>query len=476
MDWMSNLFIMLLLTSMTGAVFYVLGLFFRLVWFRWDARLVRIQIQMVQCAFIVPFVYVVLNLRMRRQVSQMTAGSGLNLFYSTPAMRQAWARLGFVWILLFLVLLIRKLYIRYRWMRVFQGNIPEEDAETEEMFAEICEKLGVGGKVTLCRNDLIKVPCITYSHGFVVVLPLECYTRKETEVILYHELCHYLNGDIYLKTGGCIVSLLHVVNPIVHIMLKRLSLACEEYCDRMACEKGEGVFSRKEYFDTVVGSLPNNRKRERYNLFLLADTTGECERRVRCMREYRKCGSLKKRTVAVLSVCFLLGSSITALVVGEGMAEAYGEAAAATDVRMEEVKGIVDNAATAVTLSDGEILEEPARAYDLDSEDIILIGDEGIEVQGNSIYVEWDVPAGKTCLTTNFQGEIGNTVIATTDGSPSDIRYQMGIKDPNDLMRYVEGTGYMSHKFSINVKGGYCFFVSNQDITDELHITGTIMK
>ena len=343
------------------------------------------------------------------------------------------------------------------------------------MFAEICEKLGVGGKVTLCRNDLIEVPCITYSHGFVVVLPLECYTRKETEVILYHELCHYLNGDIYLKTGGCIVSLLHVVNPIVHIMLKRLSLACEEYCDRMACEKGEGVFTRKEYFDTVVGSLPNNKKRERYNLFLLADTTGDCERRVRSMREYRKRGSLKKRTAVVLSVCFLLGSSITALAAGEGMTEAYGDAAKATVSWTGESEGAVETTEI-MPLSDEEIVEEFARAYDLNPEDIIIMGDEGIEVHGDFINVDWNVPAGKICMTTNFQEEIGNKVTITTVGSPSDITYRMGLKDPNDLMRYVEGTGDMAHSFSITVKGGHCFFVSNQNSSRDLSVRGTVIK
>lgn len=476
MDWMSNLFIILLLTSMTGAVFYIVGLGFRLVWFRWDARLVRLQLQATQGAFVVPFVYVVLDLRLKMRMSRMTAGSRLNLFYSTPAMRQVWAGLGLVWLLLFLVLLIRKVCIRYHWMRVFQGNIPEEDVETEAMFSEICEKLGVGGKVTLCRNDLIKMPCITYSHGFTVVLPLERYTRKETAVILYHELCHYLNGDIYLKTASCIISLLHVVNPIVHIMLKRLSLACEEYCDRMACEKGRGVFSGKEYFDTVLGSLSEGRKRERYDLFLLADTTGDCERRVRSMREYRKRGSLKKRTVAVLSVCFLMGSSITALAAGEGMTEAYGDAVEATDIRMEEGEGVADITESAVALSDEEILEELARAYDLDPEDIIIMGDEGIEVYGNAIYVEWDVPAGKTCMTTNFSEEIGNVVPVTTVGDPSDIRYQMGLKDPNDLMRYVEGTGTLQHNFSITVKGGHCFFVTNLDSSRTLYVRGTVMK
>ncbi len=474
MDWMSNLFVVLFLTTITGTVFCLVGMLFRRIWFRSDTRLLRFQMEATQWAFLLPFVYAILYVRTRG--GSQTAGSAIDVFYGTPGIRKLSAALGCIWLLLFVVLFAHKVYVRWQWMKVFRGNIPEEDAGTEAMFREICGRLGIAGKVSLYRNDSVEMPCITYARGFAVVLPLERYTEEETAVILYHELCHYLNGDIYLKTAGCIVSLLHVFNPAVHIMLRHLSLVCEEHCDRTACEKGAGVFSRKEYFLAILSVLSKEGGGERYNLFMLADTIGDYERRVQCMRENRKHGGFKKGTALVLAACFLLGSSMTALAAGNGIAEAYGAAADATDSRTEEGAGVVDMAEAAASMSDEEILEEFARAYDLNPEDVVIVGEEGIETVGDFINLNWNVPAGKTYMTTGFQEDVGNKVICTTSGDPSDIKYQMGVKDPNDLMRYVEGTGDMSHPFEVTVGGRHCFFVTNLDSSRELNVKGTVIK
>ena len=472
MDWMSNLFIVLLMTTVTGSAFYAVGEAFQKLWFKHDARLLRFQMIVTQGAYVVPFVYTVLYMQMRRD--SQTAGSGNNnLFYSTPAMRGVSAALGCLWLVLFMALFMHKLYVRLKWMQIFRGNIPEEDAGTEAAFEEICERMGISGKVSLYRNDLVEMPCITYAKGFAVVLPLKRYTKKETSVILYHELCHYLSGDIYLKTACCIVSLLHAFNPAVYLMLRRLSLVCEECCDRMACERGEGIFSRKEYFRTILSALTEEGNvRERYNLFLLADTIGDYERRVRSMREYRVHGKFKRGTAVLLAAGFLLGSSITAVAAGEGMTVAYGKAAEATSVKTAEA---VDSEGAAVSISDEELLEEFARAYDLDPADVVIMGEEGIETIGDFIYVDWKVPAGKTFMTTNFHKDEGSEVTVTTVGKPSSTRYQTGIKDPRGIMRYVEGSGNMSHTFEIKLTGGHCFFVTNLG-SGELNVEGSVLK
>lgn len=398
------------------------------------------------------------------------AGSTINLFYNTPPMRNLCALLGCIWMLLFVVLFVRKLYKRSRWMRVFDGNIPEEDAGTQEMFDEICSRLGIAGKVSLYRNDSVKMAYITYWHGYAVVLPLERYSRQETAVILYHELCHYLNRDLYVGTVSCIVSLLHVFNPLVPIMLRQLDLACEEYCDRRACQEGAEMFSEKEYFQTILKVLAEEGKRERYNLFTLADTIGEFERRVQCMKRYHEHGGIKKGTALVLSVCFLIGSSITALAAGDGMTEAYAKAVQATDVR-EEVVDIPED-----VMSDEEVLQEFARMYDLDPEDVIMMGDDGIETVGDFIGIDWSLKPGKTGMTSGFSKDVDDKVVITTSGDPADIKYQMGLKYPDEVMRYVEGTGDMSHSFSTTIKGRYYFFVTNLDSSKEIRVKGTVIK
>ena len=112
MDWMSNLFVVLFITSITGTIFYLIGMIFSRIWFRDDVRLLRIQMRIAQWAFILPFVYIILYLRSWVRFS--TAGNVNNLFYSTPVMRRTCAVLGCIWVLLFLGLLAYKVYVRCR--------------------------------------------------------------------------------------------------------------------------------------------------------------------------------------------------------------------------------------------------------------------------------------------------------------------------------------------------------------------------
>ncbi len=469
MDWMNNLFIVLLLTTMTGSIFYLVGLVFAWLCVKKDARVLRLQMRMTQWAFIIPFVYGVLYLRMRMRVPFMR--NSINLFYQTSTTIRICIILGRAWGILFVLLLSYKLYRRFLWTRKCMGNIPEEDAETKRQFEEICAQLGISGEVELCRNDSVEMPCITYCRGYTVILPLRRYTKEETAVILYHELCHYLNGDIRLKTVSCIVALLHVINPIVHVMLSQLSLACEEECDRLACLNGAGKFNKKEYFAAIGGVIAGVGRRERYNLLTLADTLRDYERRVQYMKEHRVNGGFKKGTAVLLSACFLMGSSITALAAGNGVTEAYKALADVTDERE------TDSMTGEGTLSDEEVLEELARMYDLDPEHVVMMGEEGIEAIGDTIVIEWrNIKPGETFMSSGFNQEIGDKVTITTVGSPSDVKFQMGIKDPNQLMRYVEGSGSSAHVFSISIKGRYYFFVTNEDSSRNLSVTTSIIR
>lgn len=349
--------------------------------------------------------------------------------------------------------------------------------EIQALFTEICERLGAGGKVTLCRNDSVNMPCITYHKGYTVVLPLECYTQKEAAIIFCHEICHYLNGDLYRKSAGTAANLIHAFNPVVRKATSELNIACEEYCDSVACRKGEGLFTDKEYYGMILDELKEDRKRERYNLLAFVETRSDYERRVECMSNNRLHGNIKKGTAVLLSACFLMGSSITALAVGDGVTVAYEIVANATDTRVED--GVDTTVAIELTdsLSDKEVIEEFARAYDLNPDDVIMRGEDDIETIGDFITINWPgIPAGKTYMSSGFSQEVGDSVFVSVSGEPTDINYQMGIKDPKQVMRYAEGSGDLSHTFAISIKGRYYFFVTNLDSSRVLDAQATIIR
>lgn len=461
MDWTSNLFIVLLLSTITGAIFFLIGRLFKRQAEK-DVVFLRFLTVTTFAAYLVPFVYIIAGLGKRLSTITMYVYGENNLFYMTPLTRRLSALLGCLWLGLFLILLVEKLRARREVAELCRGNIPEEDEMIIQVFEEICAELGVNGKVSQCRNDSVKIPCIAFYHGYVVILPLVQYTRKDAEVIFYHELCHYLHRDLLLKTVGCLVALLHVFNPTVHLMMKELDLMCERYCDRAASKKGKDRFTVKEYFQVIFNSLVDDGKKNRYRLFALADDKQDYERRVNYMKDYRANGGLKRKTAAALAVCFLMGSSITSFAAGDGVMDAYQGLAGSTSVKTvaanDNVSGI-----------DEETLLEFAREYDLDPEKVILM-DDGIETYSFDKEIFWKIDPGYTIMSSGFYEEVGDIVGVFVHGTPEDVVYQTGLKDPKDVMHYVEGSGDVYHIFKIQMKGKHYFFVSNMSETDYLNV------
>ncbi|MBO5473803.1 MAG: M56 family metallopeptidase [Lachnospiraceae bacterium] len=466
MDWISNLFIALLFTDIAGTLFFLVSLVLSKIMFRSDAETLRFLVIATLCAYTIPFVYIVLYANERIAVAS-DVRSNVNLFYNTPATIGLFTKLGIIWIIVFCILLAYRLYRRSRWSFICRGNIPEEDEMIAERFKIICARLGVKDKVSLYRNDSIDVACMTYYHGPAVILPFVKYSREEADVIFYHELCHYLEKDIFLKTWAIMVTLVHAFNPAVHILLKKMDLICEECCDRMACEEGRHEFTVREYFQIIFDQLLTESKRDRYQLLALVDTRSNYERRVIFMERYIKHGCMKKGVALVLAACFLLGSSMTSLAAGDKLTDVYQEIAEETSERTSEME---------MDAVDRQAVEELCRAYDLDPAKVVMMGDDSIDTYATSYDVVWDVPADTTYMTAGFRESVGDTVAIAVGADPDDITYQTGLKDPKQIMRYVEGEGAIGHTFEIDIAGRYYFFVTNLSETEELYIEATVIK
>lgn len=466
MDWVSNLFIALFFMDITGTLFFLIGILFSKIWFKHDTKFLRFMVITTLCGYTVPFVYLVLYMNKRIAVI-LAVRSNLNLFYNTPTTKELFSILGTVWIVMFLLLLVYRLFRHHRWVVLCRGNIPEEDKMVERRFRDICAELGIKDKVALYRNDSIKIACTTYHHGPMVILPFVKYKEEEIDVILYHELCHYLERDVYLKTWSVLVTLLHVFNPLAHILLYQMDLICEECCDRLACEKGNEIFTTQEYFRVIFDMLLTDGKRERYQLLALVDSRSNYERRVKYMSEYLSQGKMKKRLAVVLSVGFLLGSSMTALAAGNELTDAY-----------EDITKETSEKTSILTMenTDEQTFEELCRAYDLDPDKVVMMEDDNIEARGRVFNVEWDVPADTTYMTSGFRESEGDEVSVTVAGTPEDITFQTGIKDPNEIMIYVEGEDVVFHTFDIEINGRYYFFVTNMSETEKLYVQCMVVK
>ena len=478
MDWARNLFVILLITDIAGTIFFLIG---RLLGglAKYDVAFLRFLTKATLFAYLVPFVYTTLYLGKRFRMIRVE--SDINLFYVTSLTLKVNKVLGCVWIGIFLVLMILKLRERYKLAVKCSGNIPEEDENILRVFEDVCADLGISGRVSLCRNDLMNVACFTYHHGPVVILPFEQYTEKEAEIIFYHELCHYLNKDLYLKTVGCIAALLHVFNPAVHILMNEMGMLCERYCDRTASKKGEHRFTEQEYFQVLLNLRVDSGRRDRYQLLAFADSRSDCERRTEYMYQYRTKGGLKKGMAVTLAACFLMGSSITSLAAGDGVTEVYNELAKHTSVKNPidmEAEGVFSEDIPE-DISDEEAVQQLAQELGIDP-DKIVITDANLDIMpyigSGPIHITWTVPEDTVYMSLGYSAEIGEKDHIYVYGDPDDLEYEMGIKDPEAIMWYAEGSGLVKAVFTVKIKGRHYFYVYNKSEDTDLHIEAYIHR
>lgn len=387
------------------------------------------------------------------------------LFYATPRIKMTLYTFGCIWILAMILLMVFHLYRYLKWRAVCMGNIPEEDMKIQALFDAICEQMGIAGKIQLCRNDLIEIPCYTSCGGPTVMLPFIVYTEDEARLVLSHELGHYKEKDMWLKSWCMAVKFIHGFNPGAYFVLEWAMLICEESCDRLVCGMDEVKAHEKQYFQTIFDMMQTGKQKDRPHLFALFNTAKNYERRVLCMRMELEGKKMKKSVVVALSACFILGSSMTAWAAGDALTNSYEEVAAETsDYKLDT--------------TEQKQLEEFALENGIDPDTIVMVDLdlENLGVARGTTFLEWDIPAGKTYMTAGFRMQEGSQLIVALQGTPDDLEYWTGVNDNYDYSRYVVGKGAMTHTFDIEENSRYFFFVRNPSEDEEIHVEGTFMK
>lgn len=430
MEWITNLSIALLLTDMTGTIFLCVGLYFWNRWFEGRVLWKRFCLRVILIAYSVPVIYLWKCIDYRATAHMSGEAKRVVFFYATPKIKMMLYVFGCIWIVAMILLMIFHLYRYLKWREVCMGNIPEEDMRIQALFDAICEQMGIAGKIQLCRNDLIEIPCYTSCGGPTVMLPFIVYTEDEARLVLSHELGHYKEKDMWLKSWCMAVKFIHGFNPGAYFVLEWAMLICEESCDRLVCGMDEVKAHEKQYFQTIFDMMQTGKQKDRPHLFALFNTAKNYERRVLCMRMELEGKKMKKSVVVALSACFILGSSMTAIAAGDALAGSY------QDMVMETSEFTQDT-------TEQKQLEEFILENGIDPDTVVMVDLENFGVARGTTFLEWDIPAQRTYMTTGFRMQKGSQVTIALQGTPEDLEYWTGVNDNFDYSIYVVGKGTM---------------------------------
>lgn len=219
--------------------------------------------------------------------------------------------LWLIWLVVALILLIRKITVYQGFVRYIRaGRAEVSDTAILDRLAVIGEQSGVKRPVELYTNSLISSPLLLGFFRPCIVLPSADMPNSDFEYILLHELTHYKRRDMFYKWLVQFTICLHWFNPLVYLMGREVSRACELACDEAVISKLD-IRKQRAYGDTLINAIAAGGG---YNNSLASVTLGESKEllkeRLEAIMKYETKKKWMIPAAILFSVCLFAGGLV----------------------------------------------------------------------------------------------------------------------------------------------------------------------
>lgn len=215
---------------------------------------------------------------------------------------QAWL----IWLVVALGMLIRKITIYQSFIRYINvGLVPVSDIRILDKLSIIAEQECIKKPVELCINPLVSSPLLIGFFHPCIVLPGMDISEKDFQYIVLHELTHYKRRDIFYKWLVQVSVCLHWFNPLVHLMSREITNACELACDEAVLAK-IGYNNAQNYGKTLldamaaVGKYPENP-----GVATLSENKQLLKERLDAIMNFKKKSKLTGLLMSALTLCVI---------------------------------------------------------------------------------------------------------------------------------------------------------------------------
>ncbi len=215
-----------------------------------------------------------------------------------------------VWLVAALGLLIRKITIYQGFVRYIRAGLtPISDMERLDELAIVAERTGIKKPIELCVNPLVSSPLLIGFFHPCIVLPSADIPEKDFRYIILHELMHYKRRDMFYKWLVQITVCLHWFNPLVHLMSREITNACEFSCDEAVLAK-IGSDNARDYGKTLLDAMAAvGRYKENLGAVTLSENKQLLKERLGAIMKFKKQSRSGKILTAVLTLCVVLGAA-----------------------------------------------------------------------------------------------------------------------------------------------------------------------
>ena len=345
------------------------------------------------------------------------------------------------------------------------------DEQVLAEFSKVKNMLHIHRKIGIYYSSSIQSPMVTGVFQYNILLPKDHYSREELTVIFCHELVHCKYNDPFFKICSIYIGAMqHMTSGAKHI-LPWINEWSECACDVSAVCALRDVITPRRYFEVIVDlmeRMPEDSKPD-YIFSTLYESQQSLGRRIEYMKKYVKKYVKAKRgakiSAFVLSFLFVVTSMTTTY------AASYGAA------------GVHDELYQEAEATQGESLETP------ELEEVFVPASENNDYShikyakpdlspvaplldaGENVSFNWTVEPGTRFCSGKFKVSSGQKIAIVAATTPSTQTCWIGIMDPHNNVRYVEGKGTLSHSFAVSETGKYRVFVQNRG-TKNVSATG----
>ncbi len=215
-----------------------------------------------------------------------------------------------VWLVAALGLLIRKITIYQGFAQYIKAGLTlVSDIERLDQLSIVAEQSGIKKPIELCVNPLVSSPLLIGFFHPCIVLPSADIPEKDFRYIILHELMHYKRRDMFYKWLVQITVCLHWFNPLVHLMSREITKACEFSCDEAVLAK-MGSGSAQDYGKTLLDAMAAVGKyKENLGAVTLSENKQLLKERLGAIMKFKKQSRSGKIMTAVLTLCVVLGAA-----------------------------------------------------------------------------------------------------------------------------------------------------------------------
>ena len=448
MRWTNELFYILFLNSITGAIAYGFwSVLKKNMARRKKLKYIYPMLGIVEAFFIFPIMY--LYLKISTHVPGSHGAYYGTLFLRTPFIYNVQCVIAGIWIV-GAVWNLAKYVVQYlKFQKVLEKSVCFRLPETEKN--EIIQKLGIKGNVELYQNYAVTSPIVVGWRQKKIIFLVREYEERELTTILYHELVHIRQHILEMKKVGIFLKLIFWCNPMMNGLLRSIDMWGEIACDRYVCSETAYPYTAQEYYTVAVDGL------EQSHLWMPKMVTGfrkknNFKSRILQMKNYKKENDFKRIGGMTLVVFLCAVCTTTTFAAGEGFRAGYDRVFESTKVEIEE-----------------EVIEDTEyEEMFVPEQETIVSGELPDEnpVEGNEEFQISTLESGTMFFAGTVYADRDQCIAIRVNIMPAGQTVCYGIMTPDEKLWYVYAIDSGTHNFRISNSGNYKIFVKNVSTGD----------